>query len=73
MVATKLYHFALSSKFMREAMFDVESSTVSINAKNENHVFITGLARSGTTILLNAIYESNEFASLLSRYAFVLP
>ena len=60
----KLHHFALSSKFMREAMFDVESSTVSINAKNENHVFITGLARSGTTILLNAIYESNEFASL---------
>ena len=26
--------------------------------------FVSGLARSGTTILLNAIYESDEFSSL---------
>ena len=29
-----------------------------------DHVFVTGMARSGTTVLLNAIYESNSFASL---------
>ena len=31
---------------------------------NDNHVFVAGLARSGTTILLNAIYQSSQFASL---------
>ena len=60
----KLHHFALSSNFMREVMFDVESSAISTNQSVDNHVFVSGLARSGTTILLNAIHESNEFASL---------
>ena len=60
----KLHQFALSSKFLREVMFDIESSAVSINQTDDNHVFVSGLARSGTTILLNAIHESNEFASL---------
>ena len=60
----KLHQFALSSKFMREVTVDIESSTISPNQTDDNHVFISGLARSGTTILLNAIYASNEFASL---------
>ena len=60
----KLHKFALSSKFMREVMFDVESSSFSTNLTEKNHVFVSGLARSGTTILLNAIYKSNKFASL---------
>ena len=60
----KLHELALSSKFMREVMFDVENSVISINQNDDNHVFVSGLARSGTTILLNAIYESDEFASL---------
>lgn len=60
----KLHQFSLSSKLMREVTFDVESSAISTNQTDDNHVFVTGLARSGTTILLNAIYKSNEFASL---------
>lgn len=60
----KLHQVALSSQFMREVMFDIESSTISINQTNDHHVFVSGLARSGTTILLNALYESDEFASL---------
>ncbi len=60
----KLHQFALSSNFMREMMFDVESSSISINQTHDSHVFVSGLARSGTTILLNALYESDEFASL---------
>lgn len=60
----KLHQIALSSKFMREVMFDVESSAISINQTDDNHVFVAGLARSGTTILLNALYESDEFSSL---------
>ena len=60
----KLHKFALSSQFMREVTFDSESTNISPSSKTGDHVFITGLARAGTTILLNALYKSNIFASL---------
>lgn len=60
----KLHQFSLSSQFMREAIFDAECSFVSATSEHDNHVFVAGLARSGTTILLNALYQSNIFASL---------
>jgi len=60
----RLHQIALSSQFMREVTFDFESSSASMTQKNDNHVFVVGLARSGTTVLLNALYESSEFASL---------
>ena len=60
----KLHKFALSSQFMREVTFDFESTNISSSRETGDHVFITGLARSGTTILLNALYKSNIFASL---------
>ena len=60
----KLHEFALSSKFMREVTFDFESTNISSTCENEHHIFITGLARAGTTILLNALYKSDVFASL---------
>ena len=31
---------------------------------SDDHVFVSGLARSGTTALLNALYQSGTFASL---------
>ena len=60
----KLHKFALSSQFMREVTFDFESTNFAPSSETGDHVFITGLARSGTTILLNALYKSNIFASL---------
>ena len=60
----KFHKFALSSQFMREVTFDFESKNISPSSETENHIFITGLARAGTTILLNALYKSNIFASL---------
>ena len=60
----KLHKFALSSQFMREATFDFESNNSSSFSSTGDHIFITGLARAGTTILLNALYKSNVFASL---------
>ena len=59
-----MHSLALSSHMMREAAFDIESSVISQHDTIGENVFVSGLARSGTTILLNAIYESNEFASL---------
>lgn len=60
----KLHQFALSSSLIRTSTFDVESYLFSSYREFENHVFISGLARSGSTILLNALYQSDEFASL---------
>ena len=60
-----LHRIVLSSKLMREIMFDFEKSIFfkKDDKFDDNHIFVAGLARSGTTILLNAIYQSNEFAS----------
>ena len=60
----KLHKFALSSQFMREVTFDFESTNIAPSSETGDHVFIIGLARSGTTILLNALYKSNIFGSL---------
>jgi len=49
---------------MREAAFDIEQSIFTNESNDDNHVFVAGLARSGTTILLNALHKSDEFASL---------
>ena len=61
-----LHRPALSSQFMREVMFEVDQSFFLKEGDNfdDNHVFVAGLARSGTTVLLNAIYQSSQFASL---------
>ena len=69
----KLHKLALASQFMREVTFDFESTNTSSSSANGDHIFITGLARAGTTILLNALYKSNIFASLsYSDMPFVL-
>lgn len=60
----KLHQLVLSSQFLREVTFDFENSLISSGNESDDHVFVAGLARSGTTILLNAIHESDEFASL---------
>ena len=59
-----LHKVALSSRFIREITFDIESLLFPSKNLIENHVFISGLARSGTTILLNALYKSDMYASL---------
>ena len=59
-----LHKFALSYSLIRQASFDLEANLISSKKLSEKSVFITGLARSGTTILLNAIYKSDIFASL---------
>jgi hypothetical protein len=65
--ASKLFHrIALQSKFIAEASFDLENMLV--KKKDEvladNPIFISGLARSGTTILLQYLYETGLFSSL---------
>ena len=46
----------------------IQSRKVSIDFSDGNHIFITGLARSGTTAILNSLDSSNIFASLRYKY-----
>mgnify|MGYP000356657629 CR=1 FL=1 len=61
-----LHRIALSSRFMRETAFEIEKTLFLSKSTMEikSPVFVTGLARSGTTILLEAIHTSGDFASL---------
>ncbi len=62
-----LHRLALSYDFMRETAFDLEKMIYLKQAKIvdvKTPVFVTGLARGGTTILLEAIHASGDFASL---------
>jgi len=63
----KLNNIVLSNKIIKKSLFKIEEIIFGNNLKNiENnkHVFITGLPRSGTTILLEFLYKTKKFASL---------
>lgn len=64
-----LHRLALSSRMMREVAFDVEHLFVEPDPElsRENHVFIAGLARSGTTILLRELHATGQLSSLTYR------
>ena len=61
-----LHDFVLSKKIINKSLFELEKIIYlkDKDIKNQLHVFITGLPRSGTTILLNFLFSSNEYASL---------
>ncbi|MEL0243865.1 MAG: sulfotransferase family protein, partial [Gammaproteobacteria bacterium] len=54
----------MSSQAVRESSFDIEKTFFSDTSSYGDHVFVVGMARSGTTAILNAIHQSEEFASL---------
>ena len=62
-----LHHFVLGNNFIKKTLFDIEKMIFLKESKDNNlqkHIFITGLPRSGTTILLEFIYQTKDFASL---------
>jgi len=61
-----LHDFVLSKKIINKSLFELEKIIYLENKdiKNQSHVFITGLPRSGTTSLLNFLFSSNEYGSL---------
>jgi len=54
------YFIAKSSLEMEEILFAKKAKEIKV----KEHVFITGLARSGTTALMNKIFGTEEYASL---------
>jgi hypothetical protein len=61
-----LHDFVLSKKNINKSLFEIEKIIYLKNKdiKNQSHVFITGLPRSGTTSLLNFLFLLDEYASL---------
>ena len=61
-----LHDFVLSKKFINKSLYEIEKIIYLKNEdiKNQSHIFISSLPRSGTTSLLNFIYSSNQYASL---------
>jgi hypothetical protein len=70
-VRDRLVHrLALASAARAEVYFDLESAFVPKPAPDTaqaRHVYVVGLARAGTTMLMREIYQSGDFASLTYR------
>ena len=57
-----IFKFIFRFEFLNRVLFDIEKVFIKKKIVIEDQVFITGLPRSGTTILLNIINSSEEFA-----------
>jgi hypothetical protein len=65
-----LHHLALGSQPVAELCFDLNgllSSRAADNVVGERHVFVSGLARAGTTIIMRRLHETKLFRSLTYR------
>lgn len=65
-----LHHIALGNRFLAEASFDLEQASRLFNTAEivkGQHVFIAGLARAGTTILMRRFHATGIFRSLTYR------
>ena len=63
----QIHRLVLGNQFLKKSLFDIEKSLFykkQQNSRDQQHIFITGLPRSGTTILLEFLYQGKEFASL---------
>lgn len=60
-----LHDFGMGNRSLAELSFDLECMLAGRTPKVDQAVFVTGLARSGTTSVFNHIYSSGSFASLL--------
>ena len=59
-----LHRIVLGSPALGEMLFDLDGSFARNPAPARDPVFVTGLARAGTTVLMRALHESGQFASL---------
>ena len=65
-----LHHLALGTNIIPEMLLDIEMAVFKKKLGKDNlkpHIFVSGLPRSGSTILMRLLYETNQFASLTYR------
>ena len=64
-ISRLLHSLILSSNKTLELLYDIENTIYKNKITDtKKHIFICGLARSGSTILMRLLYSSNQFASL---------
>jgi hypothetical protein len=69
-VERALHHLALGSRPIAEISFDLNallSSSKDESDDDDHHVFVSGLARAGTTIIMRRLHETGLFRSLTYR------
>ena len=61
-----LHEIFLGNKLIKKSIFELEKIIFlkKNNIKNNKHIFITGMPRSGTTALLNVLNKKNDLCSL---------
>jgi len=62
-----LHRLTLGSDSVAANLHRMECRRIQVSAREQekkHHVFVSGLARAGTTILMRSLYESGEFGSL---------
>jgi hypothetical protein len=62
-----LHRLILNTPWVSEIIFDLEKFTTKTKVKQPNALYVTGLARSGTTMLMRALYSTDDYASLTYR------
>jgi hypothetical protein len=65
-----LHRLALAYAPMAEASFDMDQATVRADparVASERHVFVSGLARAGTSVLMRRFYATGRYRSLTYR------
>lgn len=70
LVSRLLHRLALGSRMIAETSFDLEQARRGVSVEvvtRDRHVFIAGLARAGTTILLRRLHATGAFRSLTYR------
>ena len=62
----KLHYLALGNNIIKKGLYEIEKMLFlkKLDISNNEHIFVSGLPRSGTTMLLNLIFSSGEYASL---------
>lgn len=69
--AKLLHRVALASPAIREMSFDIEiaagGKTTTAQTADRPHIFVAGLARAGTTILMRSLYACGRYRSLTYR------
>ena len=67
---TKILHrqFLVNGEILDLSIKQIESKSSNIKFNRSNNIFITGLARAGTTSLLRCIDNSGDFSSFRYNY-----
>lgn len=59
-----LHYLALGHPFFGELIFDIEKTIFGSHTKTRRAIYVTGLARAGTTALMRNLHATGHFASL---------